>query len=179
MQIMERFEMWGYTSYKVFNPANGSVYKATGEQLKMGGSEAQLDENYLRYVTMLSKIVEHFYNNVRMKIKGKARAMVVTHQIQRAIEYHFAIKRELEERKSQYKPMIAFSNEVQYKGETYTEAKLTVSPVQRLKRNSAKTYIAFWLLRISFRPGTTSRSFRPCMLIRSCLILRRCRLYPD
>lgn len=40
----------------MFNPANGSVYKATGEQLKMGGSEAQLDENYLRYVTLLSKI---------------------------------------------------------------------------------------------------------------------------
>lgn len=56
VQIMERIELWGYTSYKVFNPANGSVYKATGEQLKMEGSEAQLDENYLRYVTLLSKI---------------------------------------------------------------------------------------------------------------------------
>ena len=56
VQIMERIELWGYTSYKVFNQANGSVYKATGEQLKMGGSEAQLDENYLRYVTLLSKI---------------------------------------------------------------------------------------------------------------------------
>lgn len=56
MQIMERIELWGYTSYKVFNPANGSVYKATGEQLKRGGGEAQLDENYLRYVTLLSKI---------------------------------------------------------------------------------------------------------------------------
>lgn len=56
VQVMERIEIWGYTSYKVFNPANGSVYKATGEQLKMGGNEAQLDENYLRYVMLLSKI---------------------------------------------------------------------------------------------------------------------------
>lgn len=56
VQIMERIELWGYTSYKVFNPANGNVYKATGEQLKRGGGEAQLDENYLRYVTLLSKI---------------------------------------------------------------------------------------------------------------------------
>lgn len=56
VQVMERIELWGYTSYKVFNPANGSVYKATGEQLKMGGNEAQLDENYLRYVMLLSKI---------------------------------------------------------------------------------------------------------------------------
>lgn len=56
VQVMERIELWGYTSYKVFDPANGSVYKATGEQLKMGGNEAQLDENYLRYVMLLSKI---------------------------------------------------------------------------------------------------------------------------
>lgn len=56
VQVMERIELWGYTSYKVFNPADGSVYKATDEQLKMGGNEVQLDENYLRYVTMLSKI---------------------------------------------------------------------------------------------------------------------------
>ena len=27
VQIMERIELWGYTSYKVFNPANGSVYR--------------------------------------------------------------------------------------------------------------------------------------------------------
>lgn len=56
VQVMERIELWGYTSYKVFNPADGSVYKATDEQLTMGGNEAQLDENYLRYVTLLSKI---------------------------------------------------------------------------------------------------------------------------
>lgn len=56
VQVMERIQLWGYTSYKVFNPANGSVYKATGEQLKVGGNEAQLDENYLRYVMLLSKI---------------------------------------------------------------------------------------------------------------------------
>lgn len=33
VQILERIEMWGYTSYKVFNPATGRVYKATEEQL--------------------------------------------------------------------------------------------------------------------------------------------------
>ena len=49
VQIMERIELWGYTSYKVFNPSTGNVYRATEEQLHMGGNEAQLDENYLRY----------------------------------------------------------------------------------------------------------------------------------
>ena len=56
VQILERIEMWGYTSYKVFNPATGHVYKLAEEQLNISGSTIQYDENYLRYVTLLSKI---------------------------------------------------------------------------------------------------------------------------
>ena len=56
VQILERIEMWGYTSYKVFNPATGRVYKLADEQLNISGSTIRYDENYLRYVTLLSKI---------------------------------------------------------------------------------------------------------------------------
>ena len=56
VKILERIEMWGYTSYKVFNPATGRVYKATEEQLNTSGNAIQYDENYLRYVALLSKI---------------------------------------------------------------------------------------------------------------------------
>ncbi len=56
VQVLERIEMWGYTSYKVFDSATGQVYKATEEQLNKGGSAIQYDENYLRYVTLLAKI---------------------------------------------------------------------------------------------------------------------------
>lgn len=56
VQVLEKIEMWGYTSYKVFNPATGRVYKATEEQLNTNGSTVQYNEYYLRYVTLLSKI---------------------------------------------------------------------------------------------------------------------------
>ena len=56
VQILEKFEAWGYVSYRVFNPATGRVYKANEEQLSSTGSTMQYDENYLRYVTLLSKI---------------------------------------------------------------------------------------------------------------------------
>ena len=56
VQVLEKIEAWGYTSYKVFNPATGRVYKANEEQLSSTGSSMQYDENYLRYVTLLSKI---------------------------------------------------------------------------------------------------------------------------
>lgn len=56
VQLLERIEAWGYTSYRVFNPASGKVYKLSEEQLREEGGTNTYDENYLRYVTLLSKI---------------------------------------------------------------------------------------------------------------------------
>ena len=56
VQVLEKIEAWGYISYKVFNPATGRVYKANEEQLSSSGNTMQYDENYLRYVTLLSQI---------------------------------------------------------------------------------------------------------------------------
>ena len=56
VQILERIEAWGFVSYRVFNPSSGTVYKVTEEQLSREGNESIYDENYLRYVVLLSKI---------------------------------------------------------------------------------------------------------------------------
>lgn len=56
VQVLEKIDVWDYVSYKVFNPANGHIYKATEDQLSKSGSAFSLDENYLRYVAYLSKI---------------------------------------------------------------------------------------------------------------------------
>ncbi len=56
VQVLERLELWGYTSYKVFSPAFGQVYKVNEDQLDISGDEIYYDENYLRYVILLAKI---------------------------------------------------------------------------------------------------------------------------
>lgn len=56
VQVLEKIDVWGYVSYKVFNPATGKVYKVSEEQLNFESSGILYDENYLRYVTLLSKI---------------------------------------------------------------------------------------------------------------------------
>lgn len=56
VQVLEKIDVWGYVSYKVFNPATGKVYKVSEEQLNIERSGILYDENYLRYVTLLSKI---------------------------------------------------------------------------------------------------------------------------
>ena len=55
-------------------------------------------------------MVEHFHTEViaKGKVGGKARAMVITSSIKRAIEYYKAVSKLLEERKSPFKAIVSF-----------------------------------------------------------------------
>ena len=56
VQILDRVEAWGYVTYRVYNPESGQVYKTSEEQLSAEDGSNTYDENYLRYVVLLSKI---------------------------------------------------------------------------------------------------------------------------
>ncbi|KKK60057.1 hypothetical protein LCGC14_3028170, partial [marine sediment metagenome] len=75
-------------------------------------------------------MVDHFHEQVMglKKIGGKARAMVVTSGIERAIQYFHAMRDYLEECKSQHEAIVAFSGEHDYGGATVTEASLNGFP---------------------------------------------------
>ncbi|MEX2554609.1 MAG: type I restriction endonuclease subunit R [Actinomycetota bacterium] len=71
-------------------------------------------------------MVDHFHDQVLAlnKIGGQARAMVVTSGIERAIQYYFAFRDYLGERKSPLKAIVAFSGEHEFRGTKVTEASL-------------------------------------------------------
>jgi type I restriction enzyme R subunit len=71
-------------------------------------------------------MVDHFHEQVigLGKIGGQARAMVVTGGIERAIQYFHAIRDYLQERKSPYQAIVAFSGEHEYGGVRVSEASL-------------------------------------------------------
>jgi len=69
-------------------------------------------------------IVEHFHDQVAYMLDGEARAMVVCKDIERAIRYFAAINKQLVQRKSPYKAIVAFSGEKEIDGETVTEERL-------------------------------------------------------
>lgn len=56
VRVLEINEAWGYTTYKVFNPSTGVIYRADADQLQKDGGDTVYDENYLRYVNLLAKI---------------------------------------------------------------------------------------------------------------------------
>lgn len=72
-------------------------------------------------------IVEHFCKKVYMKIGGKARAMLVTSSIERAIEFYKVITRMLEERNSPYRAIVAFTDKI-IDGKLVTESSLNGFP---------------------------------------------------
>lgn len=91
-----------------------------------------------RYVESHSKairdkaeiMVDHFLEQVigQNKIGGQVRAMVVTGNIQRALQYFCAFRDYLAELKSPYKAIVAFSAEPEFKGEKVSEAKMNGFP---------------------------------------------------
>lgn len=56
VQVLERLDVWGYVSYRVFDSSTGTVYKVMADNLSESSGTNTYDENYLRYVTLLSKI---------------------------------------------------------------------------------------------------------------------------
>lgn len=75
-------------------------------------------------------MVDHFHEQVLAagKIGGQARAMVVTGSIARAIQYHQAMKTCLQQRKSPYQAIVAFSGEHEVGGARVSEASLNGFP---------------------------------------------------
>ena len=75
-------------------------------------------------------MVDHFHEQVlgMRKIGGQARAMVVTGSINRAINYFHHIQGYLQERKSPYHAIVAFSGEHDYEDKRVTESSLNGFP---------------------------------------------------
>jgi type I restriction enzyme, R subunit len=75
-------------------------------------------------------IVDHFLGQViaPRKIGGEARGMVVCGSIRRAIEYYYAISKELLARGGQYKAIVAFSGEHDHAGKRVSESSLNGFP---------------------------------------------------
>lgn len=67
-------------------------------------------------------------------IGGRARAMVVTSSIDRAIEYYLAINECLKARKSPYKAIIAYSGEKNIGGKSMKESDLNGFPSTQIEK---------------------------------------------
>ena len=125
-----------YTTYKSYY----EVQKSVEENPLFDTAKAQKKlkafvEASPRTIEVKAKImVDHFMGNVwqAKKLKGKAKAMVVTRNIECAIRYFFAIRTALQEANAPFKALVAFSGEKTVDGVKYTEDGLNGIPARDL-----------------------------------------------
>jgi type I restriction enzyme R subunit len=114
-----------YTTYKSYY----EVQKSVEENPLFNTAKAQKKlkafvEASPKTIEVKAKImVDHYMTNVwqAKKLKGKAKAMVVTRNIECAIRYFFAIRTALQEANAPFKALVAFSGEKTVDGIKYTE----------------------------------------------------------
>ena len=119
---------------KAYTPVNSyyKLVKKTDEDPEFDTKKAKKKlrryvESHDHAIRLKAEIMaDHFHEQVIAagKIGGQARAMVVTSGIERAIQYYYAFKAYLVERKSPYQAIVAFSGEHEYGGGKVSESSL-------------------------------------------------------
>jgi type I restriction enzyme R subunit len=100
-------------------------------------------------------MIDHFHEQVvaKNKVGGQARAMVITGNIRRAIDYFRAFQDYLAERKSPYKPIVAFSGEHEYGGAKVSEASLNGFPSSQIADKIQEDPYRFLICADKFQTG--------------------------
>ncbi|MCK9396471.1 MAG: type I restriction endonuclease subunit R [Methylobacter sp.] len=117
-----------YTTYKSYY----EIQKSIAENPLFDSSKAQKKlrayvERHQQTINIKAEIIlDHFIPQVvnSKKLKGKAKGMVITQNIEAAIRYYRAITRLLDERGKPFKALIAFSGVKEVDGIEYSEAQI-------------------------------------------------------
>jgi type I restriction enzyme R subunit len=100
-------------------------------------------------------MVDHFHEQViaRRKVGGRARAMIVTSGIERAILYYIAFVQYLKERNSPYDAIIAFSGDYKLEGREVNESKLNGFAGSRIEERFREDPYRFLIVADKFQTG--------------------------
>lgn len=56
VEVLDKSEIWSFTSYRVYNLFSKEIYKLSSEQLGQSIPDLYYDENYIKYITVLGKV---------------------------------------------------------------------------------------------------------------------------
>ena len=117
-----------YTTYKSYyeiqkSIADNPLFDTKKAQKKL---RAYVERSQHTINTKAEIMLEHFIQQVvtPKKLRGKAKGMIVTQNIEAAIRYYKAVTKLLAERGNPFKVLIAFSGDKDVDGVTYTEAEM-------------------------------------------------------
>lgn len=114
-----------YTTYQSYY----EIQKSIEDNPKFNNNKAQkilrayVEKSMEGIESKAEVILDHFLSQVvgTRKLKGKAKAMVVTHDIASAIRYFKAIQKQLAAKGHPFKALIAFSGDKQFEGKGFAD----------------------------------------------------------
>lgn len=114
-----------YTTYKSYYEIQKSIednplFDSAKAQKRL---RAKVERDKQTIATKAEIMLDHFISNIvnKKKLKGKAKAMVVTQSIESAIKYYFALKQILKDKGNPFEIAIAFSGKKTIDGIEYSE----------------------------------------------------------
>lgn len=126
-----------YTTYRSYYEIQKSIkenplFDTAKAQKKL---KAYVEGNKQTINTKANIMVNHFIEQVwqTKKLKGKAKAMVVTRNIKTAIRYYQAIKEVLKTKNADFQAIVAFSGKKTVDGIEYTEDIINGFPSKKIK----------------------------------------------
>ncbi len=133
-----------YTTYRSYY----EVRKSTEDNPEFDTVKAQkrlrsyVEAHQQTIDTKAAQMVDHFLAQVvaTKKLKGQARGMVVTRNIECAIRYYQAIQRELKENKAGFQAIIAFSGKKKVDGIEHTEESMNGFPAKEIPERLSGAY---------------------------------------
>ncbi len=131
-----------YTTYRSYYEVQKSIennpsFESVKAQKKL---RSYVEAHRQTIGTKAALMVKHFMDHVVKPklLKGQARGMVVTRNIECAIRYFFAIREELKKANADFQPIIAFSGKKVMDGIEHTEDSLNGFPEKDIRTNLKK-----------------------------------------
>ena len=161
-----------YTTYKSYYEIQKSVQdNPLFETAKAQKKLRAYVEGHKETIDVKARImVDHFIDHVwkAKKLKGKAKAMVVTRNIATAIRYFFAIRAALDENKVPFKAIVAFSGTKKLDGDDWTEDKLNNFPSKDIPEKFAGDDYKLLVVANKFLTGFDEPQHTPCTSTSAC-----------
>ena len=121
-----------YTTYKSYYEIQKSILENPLFDTKKAQKKlrAYVERSQQTINTKAEIMLDHFIPQVvnTKKLRGKAKGMIITQNIETAIRYYKAVTKLLDDQKNPFKVLIAFSGEKTVDGVKYTEADMNEFP---------------------------------------------------
>ncbi len=126
-----------YTTYKSYYEIQKSIednplFDTAKAQKKL---RAFVERSQHTINTKAEVMVDHFVDNVvnTKRLRGKAKGMIITQNIESAVRYYKAVQKELEKRGNPFRALLAFSGEKEIDGIKYTEVEINGFPEDKTR----------------------------------------------